>query len=165
MEDELIDIVSDDDVVIGVEKKNNLKAKGITHFRAIAAFIINDAGKIWIPRRHPNKAVLPLYLDTSVGGHVSSGETYEEALIRETAEELNIALTEYRFLGKFTPPLHGTAAFVQAYAIDMNETPAYNPEEFIETFWLTPQEVLDLIARGEKAKHDLPILVKNIWNL
>ena len=41
-------------------------------------------------KRPLHKDTQPGKWDTSVGGHVDLGETIEQALIRETAEELNI---------------------------------------------------------------------------
>ena len=67
---ELLDIVSEEDVVIGEMERADVYAQGLSSFRVINAFIINDAGQLWIPRRHPSKRLCPLHLDASVGGHV-----------------------------------------------------------------------------------------------
>lgn len=53
----------------------------LSNYRVVNVFVINSSGKIWIPRRHSNKAHFPLAFDMSIGGHVESGETYEAALI------------------------------------------------------------------------------------
>ena len=55
--------------------------------------IRNQDGKFWIPRRQATKKVLPNCLDGSAVGHVSSGEVYEQSMIREVAEELNIDIS------------------------------------------------------------------------
>ncbi|NLC31359.1 MAG: hypothetical protein GX765_04900 [Candidatus Moranbacteria bacterium] len=49
---------------------------------------------------------------------------------------------------------------MEVYEIQMNESPDYNPDDFIEYFWLKPEDVLDKINRGEKAKGDLAKLIK-----
>jgi isopentenyldiphosphate isomerase len=53
------------------------------------AFLVNDYGQIWIPRRSSLKRIFPLCLDMSVGGHVVSGESYEEAFRRELLVQLD----------------------------------------------------------------------------
>lgn len=52
----------------------------------------NAAGQIFLQRRSQNKRVQPGKWDTSVGGHVDPGESYEQAARRELYEELGIAL-------------------------------------------------------------------------
>ncbi len=52
--------------------------------------IINSKGEIYLQKRSMAKDTFPGKWDTSVGGHVDLGETIEQALFRETAEELNI---------------------------------------------------------------------------
>lgn len=54
----------------------------------------------------------------------------------------------------------GVSAFMKVYRIFSDNTPAFNPDDFVEYFWLKPEEVLDRIANGDKAKDDLPILIK-----
>ncbi|HLC62783.1 MAG TPA: hypothetical protein VJJ21_00520 [Candidatus Nanoarchaeia archaeon] len=36
----------------------------------------------------------------------------------------------------------------------------YNNDDFVEYFWLTPQQVIDKLKKGDKSKDDLPLLVK-----
>src|SRR3989344_4086915 len=97
----------------------------------------------------------------SMGGHVESGETYEETLKRETLEELNIDTDQakVRLLGHLTPEKNGVSANMNVYEIKMDEPPDYNKNDFIEYFWLTPKALLEKIASGEKTKDDLPKLI------
>jgi isopentenyldiphosphate isomerase len=165
--DEILDLVSPDDSVIGREKRSLVYAQGLSNFRVINGFIYNSAKKLWIPRRHRNKKLFPLHLDASVGGHVASGESYEEAFVRETREELNIDLTEGLFspLVKLTPHEHGTSAFMWIYLIKSDVVPLYNKNDFVEYFWLTPEELFTQVAQGDKAKGDLLPIVREIKNL
>ncbi len=160
---ELMDVVTDDDTVIEVLPRYVIYEKKL-NFRAINAFIINTQGQIWIPRRHPTKKLFPLHLDTSVGGHVQAGESYDAAFERETEEEVNINITNmsYKMLTKLTPSQHGTSAFMHVYLIYYNQDPDYNTDDFIEAFWMTPQELLNKIDQGEKVKSDLPKILKAI---
>lgn len=115
--EELLDLVDSQDQVIGKLERSQVYARKLHNFRVINAFFINDQGQIWVPRRTAHKRLFPLHLDVSVGGHVSSGETYEQALIREVYEEIGLDLEAitYRTLGKLTPHEHGVSAFMQVY--------------------------------------------------
>lgn len=163
---EIIDIVSAEDIVIGSRPRAEIYAENLNCFRVINAFIINSDGKLWIPRRQAHKKLFPLHLDVSVGGHVSAGEEYEAAFIRETAEEVNISVldTHFEVIGRLTPHTHGTSAFMYVYVIQSDTTPNYNTNDFVESFWLYPHELLEQIEAGEKAKGDLPIIVRALIN-
>lgn len=56
--------------------------------------IFNPAGEIFLQHRPKNKEVQPDKWDVAVGGHISYGESIEEALRRETREE--VGLTEFK---------------------------------------------------------------------
>jgi NADH pyrophosphatase NudC (nudix superfamily) len=83
---------------------NNFKSKhcpdcGFTYYgnvsAAVACFIQNEKGELLVCRRakDPAKGTLDL-----PGGFVDMDESAEEALIREIREELNLDLSDIRFL-------------------------------------------------------------------
>jgi len=159
--DEFLDLVDENDNVVGKKKRSEIYAENLSNFRVVNAFVVNSKGEIWIPRRPSNKRVFPLCLDMSMGGHVESGETYGDALKRETQEELNIDTDKVvcRLLGHLTPQKDDVSAYMNVYEIKMEEAPDYNKSDFVEYFWLTPKAFFERIANGEKTKSDLPKLV------
>ena len=48
----------------------------------------------------------------------------------------------------------------RAYEIKMDEAPDYNRDDFVEYFWLTPKAALERISSGDKAKSDLPKVLR-----
>ena len=163
--DEYLDIVDDEDNVVGRKRRSEVYARGIKNFRVVNAFILNSSGKLWIPRRTAYKRIFPLCLDVSMGGHVESGETYGFAFTRELKEELNINIHEYNYklLGKLTPAKNNVSALMEVYEIKADSEPIYNREDFVESFWLYPEEVLEQIRQGDKCKGDLPKLIRYFY--
>lgn len=161
--EEILDLVDNEDTVIGTLERSKVHAADLHNFRVINAFLINDAGKLWIPRRTADKSLFPLHLDVSVGGHVSSGETYEIAFRREMREEVGLDLDNlvYEDLGLLFPHTHGVSAFMHVYKFFYNNVPPYNKKDFVEYFWLTPSELKNLIKNGDdQAKGDLSLLLE-----
>jgi isopentenyl-diphosphate delta-isomerase len=164
--DELLDLVDLNDQVIEQKLRSEVYAQKLNNFRVVNLFLINEQGQLWIPRRTAHKKLFPLSLDTSMGGHVSAGENYELALKRELQEELRIELAQVtcQMIGKLNPQKHGTSAFMQVYLIRTNNTPDYNQNDFCESFWLTPNQLLNWIDQGEPCKGDLPIIVRQLFS-
>lgn len=160
--DEMLDLVDENDQVIDKKRRSEVQAKNITNYRVVNAFVVNAKGEIWIPRRSAHKRIYPLCLDMSMGGHVESGESYEDAFKRETQEELNIDTdaAEVRFLGHLSPQKDDVSANMNVYEIRSDDTPNYNKNDFVEYFWLTPKALLEKLENGDKGKSDLSKLVK-----
>lgn len=165
MEDELMDVVDRHDNIIGQKKRSELYAEDSPNCRAINVFLVNAQGQIWIPRRTARKQLFPLHLDMSCGGHVRSGESYEDALQREVEEELNLDIgrVSWRLLGHLTPYDDGVSMFMKVYELLDNETPRWNKDDFVESYWLWPWEIMDRVRNGEHVKDDLPLLVERFY--
>lgn len=165
--DEILDIVNDYDQVIGQKLRSEVYAQKMTNFRVINGFIMNNKGQLWIPRRTAGKMLMPLYLDCSVGGHVEAGETYQAAFTRELKEELNLdeANIDYQMIGSMNPHEDSVTAFMQVYLIKYNSSPQYNPNDFIEYYWMTADELLAKISQGAKAKSDIPLIINKFYKI
>lgn len=164
MEDEYLDLVDANDTVIGKKLRSEIYAERLSNFRVVNAFVINSEGKLWIPRRSPNKRIYPSCLDMSMGGHVESGEDYDTSFKRELAEELRIDAdaASWKVLGNLTPT-DGVSAFMRVYEIQSDAVPDFNADDFVEYWWMTPEEVVAKVEGGAAAKSDLVKLVKRFY--
>jgi isopentenyldiphosphate isomerase len=88
--DEWVDIVDDADQVKGRATRAECHGNPALMHRVVHVLVTNSSGELLLQLRGRNKKIQPDKWDTSVGGHVSAGESYEEALDREVAEELGI---------------------------------------------------------------------------
>ncbi len=90
MPDEIYDVVDEDDNVIGKATREEVHKNNKLIHRSIMFFIFDKKGRIFVNQRTKNKEFYPEYWSLTFGGHVNSGETYEEAVIREAKEEAGI---------------------------------------------------------------------------
>jgi 8-oxo-dGTP pyrophosphatase MutT (NUDIX family) len=87
--DEILDIVDEDDNVIGTAPRGEAYARGLRH--RCSFILARDAeNRIFVHRRTARKLVFPSLYDMFVGGVVGAGETYDEAALREAEEELGV---------------------------------------------------------------------------
>jgi isopentenyl-diphosphate delta-isomerase len=158
--DEILDLVDRDDRIIGQVRRS--ETDDVCNVRVINVFLRDSQGRLWIPRRTAKKRAFPRCLDMSVGGYVSSGESYDEAFRREVHEEISLDIDHitWRRLGHLTPYRDNVSAFMWVYEVQTDDTPDYNPDDFAEYSWLHAAELLDRIKRGEETKDDLPKLVQ-----
>ncbi|MFI5804172.1 NUDIX hydrolase [Streptomyces sp. NPDC051561] len=99
--DEILDLVDENDEVVGQAPRGEATARGLRHR---CAFIrVRDAGgRTFVHRRTATKLVYPSLYDMFVGGVVGAGETYDEAALREAQEELGVrGLPQPALLFKF----------------------------------------------------------------
>ena len=164
-DDELLDLVNIDDEVVGTILRSDyglLLEKKHGYIRAVEMFIQNDEGKFWVPTRTAHKKIAPNGLDYSMGGHVESGESYIESALREIEEELNLKIdsSKLEFIKKFEP---GEIPYFRCFYIyRSNQSPEYNPDDFIGAEWLSPEEILQKIASGAPSKTSLRETIESV---
>ena len=161
---EWLDLVNERDEVTGRVTREDAWARRLP-VRVVNAFLVNARGQLWIPRRTQTKRTFPGCLDMSVGGHVESGESYEQAFRRETREELNLNVDDlpWREIAAFSPFQTSLSTFMRVYELRADEAPAFNTADFSGAEWLTPAELLERVARGDPAKGDLAELVRRCY--
>lgn len=99
-QEELFIVVDRDDNILEYRTRYDCHHdKSLTH-RAIGVLIFNDKGELLLQKRSMHKDLNPGKYTISVGGHVTKGQTYEEAAMREMEEELGIQ-TPITFAKKF----------------------------------------------------------------
>ncbi len=158
MDDEILDLVDENDSVVGTINRKNyseLLEQNLGYIRASELFILNDEGKLWIPIRTATKKIAPNGYDYSAAGHVEAGDTYLETIIRETYEEINLTVTESQldFVAKMRS--NDVKYFRSIYLVRSNDTPTFNPEDFVSAKWLTADELIKEIDAGHPAKTSL----------
>jgi len=159
-DNDLLDLVDKNDKVIGTIYQKDADSllgskKGL--IRGVVAFIQNDKGKLWTPRRAADKRVAPNGLDFSMAEHVQSGETYEEGLIRGFKEELflEVKVSDFKYLGKLDPIPIRPYFFTSVFLYQANDVKDYNQADYVGFEWLDPEEILQRIESGEPCKHAL----------
>jgi isopentenyldiphosphate isomerase len=84
--EELLNLYDADGRVIAARPRREAKASGLA-VGAVNALIVDGRGHVLLQRRPRGKDNGERW-DKSVGGHVSAGEEFDQALVREAGEEL-----------------------------------------------------------------------------
>ena len=108
---ELLYRVTPDDRALGPVDRELAHADGVLH-RSGVVFLRRSDGRVLLQRRSAAKRIFPGCFDCSAAFHVTFGETYEQAALRELREETGVSAA-VRSVGKFThhdPPEHQIVA-------------------------------------------------------
>jgi isopentenyldiphosphate isomerase len=98
--DELLDIITDKDIVAGQELRSKVHELGLWH-RGVHVFLFTADGKMLVQKRSADRTSAPSLLDCSVSEHVKAGESYLDAAMRGMKEEMGVEGIEIKPLLKF----------------------------------------------------------------
>ncbi|MBQ7518166.1 MAG: NUDIX domain-containing protein [Bacteroidales bacterium] len=146
---EWLPVIQDDGQVIAMATREYCHSgSGVLH-PVVHLHVLDRLGRIYLQKRSMNKKCQPGKWDTAVGGHIDYGETVQEALMRETQEELGfnrfnpIAIKNYVFeFGSDREMVFVFAAVGNAFPIRPN------PEEIEEGRFWTPEEIDEAMGKG-----------------
>lgn len=97
MEKEVIDLVDEDDNVVGVTDVETAHKLKQSH-RAVGVFVFSEDGKLYLQKENQYGRY-----DNAVGGHVARAESYDDAAQRKLEEELGLTIP-LKKVSIFLPP-------------------------------------------------------------
>jgi isopentenyldiphosphate isomerase len=152
MADELLDVVSDDDLIIGTELRSIVHQNGLQH-RGVHVFLVTPDAQLLVQLRSRHKEVFPLALDCSVSEHLKTGEDYRQAAVRGLQEELGIERAMIQELVKFKMeygPNDFEICTLYEGRLDIQRI-NYEPQEVEGMFYYHLDELKEIIQKGELA--------------
>ncbi len=148
--EEMVDIVDEEDAIIGKALRSEVIVKHLIHRTAYV--IIQDYFKrLLIQKRSESKKIFPGFWDLGISETLLSGESYETAAIRGLEEELGIQgytkneLTQLFDL-KYRSDSYNTNTRV--FKLVYNGPIRIQTDEVDEARHESPSEIMDLIANG-----------------
>jgi isopentenyldiphosphate isomerase len=147
--DEIIDIVDEQDRVVGQATRGEAYDRRLRH-RCSFVLVRDGAGRIFVHRRTPDKAVFPSAYDMWVGGVLAAGESYDDGAVREAREELGApGLREVEFLFKFLWETPEYAWWSAVYRTTWDGPVHPQAEEVAWHTFLTAGELEERLASGD----------------
>ena len=158
--DEMLDVVDEQDRVIGVERRGDIHARGLMH-RAVHILVFNSAGELFLQKRSMSKDEQPGKWDTSAAGHLDSGEDYDSCARREIAEELGIETDEpLERLFKLPANPETGNEHCMVYRCRYDGPLRLQADEIDEGAWIGPGE---MDRRVERPAPELTAAIVLIW--
>ncbi len=148
---EFLDVVSDRDEVIGRASRDEIYKKLLPH-RIVHILIFNDRQEMALQLRSKIASFCPGHWSTAVGGHVQSGENYEQAALRESEEELGIK-SELQLLGSdIYEAKNRPKKFLRTFTTQYNG-PFKTEEGAVEKVEFFPLEKIKQMILGKEKFH------------
>ncbi len=98
---ELLPIVDETGRVVGCAARGECHGGAKLLHPVVHLHVFSYDGKLYLQRRPEWKDIQPGRWDTAVGGHVDWGETVEDALRRETREEIGLTDFSPEFVARY----------------------------------------------------------------
>ena len=147
MTEELLEIVDNDNRVIGTAGRSKIHKQHFMH-RSVHVFLFNSAGELFLQKRAQTKDEFPGFYDSSAAGHVNPDESYHAAAERELKEELGIEAPLEK--AAELPASQETGwEFVSFYTAVTDDTVKLNYEEIQEGKFYSLDEIRTLLLSNE----------------
>lgn len=167
MEHEMIDEYNHIGEKIGVIDKSIAHKKGLWH-KAIHVWVINNKNEILLQYRCAEKKLYPNTWDCSFAGHIGTGESSTQAVLREGKEELgidvNLEKLEYVLTNREKTKYEQIQSneFVDIYIlkqdIDVDEM-KFQKEEVSDAKYVSLNEFFKLVEDKKVLPHEIEYMV------
>lgn len=171
MDDEILDVIDEQNNVVGQELKSVVHKRSLRH-RISAVLLQRDDGKYLITTAAAQK-VEAGGLYHSSAGHIPTGETYRQGALRELKEETGVTAAEsdLEYLGVYwfekDYPTRKERERFEIYRV--RYTPAMGEvvlnEEHVKPQWLSEDELRDIYNNNpEELSANLKLTCERIFN-
>jgi isopentenyldiphosphate isomerase len=165
--DETLDLVDEEDAVVGTATLRDCLEKGLLH-RAVDVLVLRTNGKVLLQQRSKRDLWQPGLWTLSSTGHVRSGESYKEAAARELGEELGLR-SPLRWITKLLLPPMTTRGltereWVSLFVSETDLTATIDPVE-LESVEDVSLSHLRRILLGQRLTPDSKIVLRAFLKL
>jgi isopentenyl-diphosphate delta-isomerase type 1 len=143
--EEIFDVVDENDNVIGKATRKEVHNKKLIH-RSVMFFIFDKKGRILVTQRTKAKDMFPEYWSITLGGHVNSGESYDEAVVREAKEEAGVENKPF-FMGIINKRITEEKENSKIYGFVTDGIIKLDKVELKQGMFLTMRELKDKIKK------------------
>ena len=144
---EMLPVIEPNGEVIGQASREYCHKAHLLH-PVIHLHLIDRFGNLFLQKRALSKENWPGCWDTAVGGHVLFGESFEEALYRESDEELGLTAFNPILVGESLYKDRFEHELVAVYAAVGHFPVSPNPEEVSEGRWWRMDEIEDNLGKS-----------------
>lgn len=148
--DELFPLVDEQGRVLGSIRRSQAHGDPRLLHPVVHCLISSADDRLLLQRRSLSKDIQPGRWDTSVGGHVSFGETIEAALERELAEELGLVASALkpRFLYRYLNQNAIESELVSSYLCQSDGPFVVQASEIDEVRFWSHAEITAALGNG-----------------
>ena len=129
---EYFEVVNERGEVIGTAPRSECHGNPALVHRAAHVLVFDNEGRLLLQLRSKDKDIQPGKWDTSVGGHLAVGESYEEAALRETSEELGITGVKLNYLYDYPLRNNVESENIRSFYINYDGPVKFQEEEIDE---------------------------------
>jgi len=134
--EEWLDLVDAKGQIIGKASRTEVHGNPELMHPTVHLHVFNKQGKLYLQKRSKDKDLYPEFWDTAVGGHIESGESVENALMREADEELGIKALNAKPLYRYIMKNEWESELVHTFMLRYNGPFRINRKEIeLGRFW------------------------------
>jgi len=146
------------DNVLGSVTRKEAHADNTIIHRAVDIAITNSKKQILLQKRSVHKDTNPGFWSISASGHVTFGETYQEAAERETKEELGVKM-KLKSITKDLIKLEKEQEFTGIFVGELESTPTeFDMTEVSEVRWVELDRLAEFIESNEFSESPISTL-------
>jgi isopentenyldiphosphate isomerase len=148
MTEEIFPIVNEQGETIGSATRKECHSGSFLLHQVVHLHVFNEKGELYLQKRNETKDIQPGKWDTAVGGHVNLNEKVEDALYRETDEELHISgfvpVFAFRYVFRSEVEQELVNSYYTRYSGEINP----DKSEISEGRYWKPEEIKSAIGKN-----------------